>query len=227
MNGPMCLGHHATLKFASAGRLSTSARILGQVAPEPVEDPVKRGYSILQPGAVFDDLASVPTITGATTDLSQYPNRRGFEDIAILVADPRLELAWTAVTFPAEEYVWFSLRDPQVLVSTLMWMSNGGRHYSPWNSRHVDVMGLEDLTAFFHYGLDRSVAKNGLSQRGIKTFHTLSARKPFTVKYAMGVVAVPKGFDRVRELVTGDDTVTLISDSGQQATTPVNLGWLK
>jgi hypothetical protein len=227
MKGPMCLGHHATLKFNSPGRLSTSRRALGQVAPLPVEQPEARGYSILKPGAVFEDLRFVPMITGNTTDLSRYPNRRGFEDIAILCADPKLELAWTAVTFPEEGYVWFSLRDPRVLASTLLWMSNGGRHYAPWNGRHVDVMGVEDLTAFFHYGLGPSAAPNSLSAQGLKTHHVLDAKQPFTVRYIMGVAGIPKRFDRVRHIVAGNDTVRLISDSGKEVETPVNVGFVR
>jgi hypothetical protein len=226
MGGPMCLGHHATLKFNSPGRLSTSRRAFGQVAPEPVEQPAAQGYSILQPGAVFADLAAVPMVTGANTDLSRYPNRRGFEDIAILCADPQLPLAWTAVAFPAEGYAWFSLRDPRVLASTLLWMSNGGRYYAPWNGRHVDVMGIEDLTAFFHYGIGPSVTPNALAARGIRTHHVLDAGKPFMVRYIMGVAAVPKGFARVADLVAATDSVTLVSETGQEVTTPVNVGFL-
>jgi hypothetical protein len=227
MQGPMCLGHHATLKFNSPARLSTSRRALAQVAPLPVEQPAARGYSILQPGAVIDDLTRVPTITGNTTDLSRYPNRRGFEDIAILCADPKLDLAWTAVAFPEERYVWFSLRDPRVLASTLLWMSNGGRHYAPWNGRHLNVMGVEDLTAFFHYGLGPSVKPNSLSAQGLKTYHTLDPQCPFTVRYIMGVAGIPKRFDRVRDIVAGTDNVRLISDSGMTVETPVNVGFVR
>jgi hypothetical protein len=165
-------------------------------------------------------------ITGQRTDLSRYPSRRGFEDIVILVADPKLDLAWTAVTFPAAGHVWFALRDPKVLASTLLWMSNGGRHYAPWNGRHVDVMGLEDLTSFFHYGLGRSAAPNELTERGIPTVIELTGQ-PFRVKYAMGVVAVPKGFDRVKEIVPGNEAVTLVSERGLSVTTPVSLALVK
>ena len=224
--GPMCFGHHATLKFNSPGRLATSRRVLAQVAPLPVESPAARGYSILQPGAVIDDLTRVPLVTGATTDLSRYPDRRGFEDVAILCADAQLAVAWTAVTFAAERYVWFSLRDPRVLASTLLWMSNGGRHYAPWNGRHVDVMGIEDLTAFFHYGLGPSVKPNTLSARGIATCRRLTGQ-PFTIRHIMGVAAIPRGFDTVREIVAGQDTVRLVSASGRAVETPVNVGFLR
>ena len=68
--------------------------------------------------------------------------------------------AWTAVAFSKQRFVWFALKNPRVLHSTILWFSNGGRHYGPWNGRHVTVMGLEEVTANFHYGLAESVQAN-------------------------------------------------------------------
>ena len=230
MTGPMDLGHHVQLKFpdrVGAGRLSTSARTHCQVFLDPTERPEQKGYSLLKPGAVFKELTAVPTITGELTDISRYPARRGFEDIAILVADPRLPVAWTAVAFPEEGYVWFSLRDPRVLASTLLWMSNGGRYYAPWNGRHVNVMGVEDITGFFHVGLAESVAGNALSARGLRTHHDLDAQTPFAVKYIMGLAAIPNNFERVNDLIVEPDSVTLVGANGLTIRTPVNTAFLK
>jgi len=230
MSGPMSMGHHATLKFpdqVGAARISTSALIHRQVYVEPTESPERLGYSILKPGAVFDDLQSVPTITGEFADLSRYPARRGFEDIAILVADPKLSVAWTAVAFVDEGYVWFSLRDPRVLVSTLLWMSNGGRHYPPWSSRHINVMGLEDITSFFHSGLAESAAPNPLSKRGLKTHHVLNSKDPFSVRYIMGLAAIPKRFGRVCDIVVNEKSVTLVGATGLKVSTPANTRFLQ
>ena len=160
MRGPMNLGHHAMLKFPDAsgsGALSTSSFVYGQVFPEPVERPENRGYSFLKPGAKFKSLAAVLTITGQTTDLSRYPARRGLEDIAMIVSDVKEPFAWTAVTFLEEGYVWFALKDPRVLRETVFWFSNGGRHYPPWNGRHINVLGLEEVCSNFHPGLAESV----------------------------------------------------------------------
>jgi hypothetical protein len=102
-------------------------------------------------------------------DLSRYPARRGFEDLVMLVSDPDASFSWTAVTFPGQRYVWFAVKDPRVLASTILWLSNGGRHYAPWNSRHVNVMGLEEVTGHFHDGLAESAAENPISRRGYRT----------------------------------------------------------
>ena len=229
MGGPMNMGHHAMLKFPDrpgSGRLSTSARIHCQVFIEPVENPELRGYSILKPAAVFEDLAAVPMITGEMADLSRYPARRGFEDIVILVADPKLPVAWTAVAFPEEGYVWFSLRDPRVLASTLLWMSNGGRHYAPWNGRHINVMGVEDITGFFHCGLAESAAPNALSRLGVKTHHVLNLQQTLAVRYIMGVAAIPKRFERVKDIVLEKNVARIMSDAGLEVKTAVNADFL-
>ncbi|MCX7886326.1 MAG: hypothetical protein N3B01_03585 [Verrucomicrobiae bacterium] len=229
MTGPMSLGHHAMLKFPDAegaGRLSTSKFILGQVFVEPAEQPSQRGYSVLKPGATFERLDAVPDITGQTADLSRYPARRGFEDIAMLVADPTLKLAWNAVAFPEEGYVWFSLRDPRVLASTVLWISNGGRHYPPWNGRHVNVMGVEDVTAWFHYGLAQSAEANPLTTLGYPTHKVLSADAPLSVRYIMAVAPIGKRFERVANIEWDDRSVTLHGEAGEVVKVAVDVAFL-
>ena len=101
--GPMSFGHHAMLSFPdrpSSGIGSTSAFSLGLTPPLPVERPEDQGYSLLAPDVEFTSLASVPTATGDTADLSAYPARRGYEDVAMIVSEPSKALAWTAAAFP-------------------------------------------------------------------------------------------------------------------------------
>ena len=230
MTGPINPGHHSTLQFPDrpgAGRLSTSACVHRQVYIEPAGLPEQQAYSLLKPGAIFRDLHAVPTITGELADLSRYPARRGFEDIAILVADPKLKFAWSAVAFPEEGYVWFTLRDPRVLPSTILWMSNGGRHSAPWNGRHVNVMGVEDVTGFFHTGLAGSARPNVLTKRGLTTCHQMRADRPFAVRYIMAVAAIPRRFERVKDIIVAPDKVTLLGEHGIKVSTLLNSVFLK
>jgi hypothetical protein len=231
MTGPMSLGHQAMLKFPDAsgsGRLSTGRFLRGHVAPMPLENPDARGYSSLKSGSVFRSLEKVRAQDGGWTDLSDYPARRGFEDLVLLEADLGQPLAWTAVTFPAERYVWFALKDPRVLRHTILWLSNGGRHYAPWNGRHVNVMGLEEVTAYFHYGLTESVARNPLTAKGVPTCHRLQRNRPLVVNYIMAVAAIPAGFDRVAALEpeSNRQSVRLTSASGKSVSAPLALEFL-
>ena len=218
MDGPMSFGHHATLQFpdhSGSGLISTSRFVYGQVYPDWFEKPENRGYQALKPSAEFTSLAAVPTLTGETTDVSRYPARRGYVDLIGLVADPQLKLAWTAVVFPTERYVWFALRDPRVLTGTLLWITNGGRHYSPWNGRHVNVMGLEDVTSFYGPGLSESVRENSLTRRGYTTCAQLDPATPLVVNYIFGVAAIPAGFDEVASIEPAKGRVELRSNNGK------------
>jgi hypothetical protein len=225
MAGPMPLGHHAMLQFPAqpgSGRLSTSPFVLGKVCD--VFDA--KASSVLKPGAEFARLDRVPTANGGWADLSRYPARPGFDDLVMLVAKPDVPFAWTAVTFPRQRYVWFALKNPSVLRCTILWFSNGGRRYVPWNGRHKHVLGLEEVTSYFHYGLAESVGKNPLNQNGFPTAIELSKTRPLTVRYVMAVQAIPPGFDLVRDIQFRDGQAVLHSRSGKQAAAPIDASFI-
>ncbi len=226
-SGPMNLGHHAMLRFPdSGGRISTSPTGFGQVYPGVFEKPEMGGYCALKAGARFRTLAKVPLAAGGTTDLTRYPARAGFEDLVMVSSRPGEDFAWTAVVFPGEKYVWFSLKDPRVLASTVLWHSNGGRHYPPWNGRHRQVLGLEEVTSHFHDGLAESSAKNAVSEAGIPTVLRLSRKKPLVVNIIMGVAEVPKGFETVRQITREAQGVLLHGNNSRIVRAPVDWGFL-
>jgi len=227
-SGPMNFGHHAMLQFPeSGGAVSTSPICCGQVFPGEFESAAGGGYSSLKAGALFKSLSRVPLAAGGWADLSHYPAREGFEDLVMVSSRPgRDSFAWTAVAFPSERYVWFALKDPRVLPSTVLWHSNGGRHYSPWSGRHRRVLGLEEVAAYFHYGLAESVAPNPVSQRGIATNHRLHPKKVFAVNYIMAVAEITPKFDRVRRITACPGGVQLTAFSGSVCQVPLDPAFL-
>jgi hypothetical protein len=227
LSGPMPVGHHATLKFQSPGLISTSPRSFGKVNPTRFEDPAKGGYSFLKPDAEFTDLTRVPCVDGTVSDLSVYPNREGFEDLSMVFSQSDLRFAWTAVVFPQEQYLWIAFKDPRILVGTIIWCSNGGRHYSPWRGRHRAVLGLEEVTSYFAEGLAASARANSLSERGVPTCIALSAEQPSTINYLMTVAAIPKAFDRVASVHEDNGTVEIVAESGQRVSTQIDLTFLE
>ena len=231
LTGPVNPGHHATLAFPAregAGRLSFSPFTLARTYFEPTERPESGGRSRLRPDAEITDLRAVPCVDGSTTDLTTYPARRGFEDTVILCTDPTLELAWSAVTFPEAGFVWFALRNPVQLTCTLLWFSNGGRDYAPWNGRHVNAMGIEDMTGYFQMGLAASRRTNALSGRGIRTYLEPDETGAISIPYIQGVARVPEGFDRVAtiERASQEDRVRLVADSDLEVTVPCDVDFL-
>lgn len=229
MEGPMSFGHHAMLKFPptpGSGTVTTSPVLYGQVAPLPFEEPARRGYQSFRPGGRFTRLDRVPLLNGGTTDAGSYPARQGFEDLLMLVHQSHADFAWSAAAFPAEGYAWFCLKDPRVLRSTILWISNGGRHYPPWNGRHLAVMGIEEVTSYFHYGLAESVRRNPVNRRGFPTSLQLDSRKPLTVNTIMGVVKIPRNFSSVCSIQRRKEGVVLVSREGIQVRTRVDTGFL-
>lgn len=231
MSGPMCLGHHPNLFIpdeAGQGYMSHAPHRFAHVYTQPVENPEERGYSCLKPNTPIEDFRAVPTITGETTDLTRYPNRRGFEDIVMLSAREDLEFAWTAFSLPSSGYVWFSLKDPKVLASSLVWMSNGGRHFPPWNGRNINTIGLEEITAYFHEGIATSAAENFVNAQGIPTSVQLNPDTATDVNFIQGVARIDEDFKRVASIEAVDEgTIRLVSEEGKSVETNVAWGFLK
>ncbi len=222
-SGPMDFGHHAMLAFPEEngpGYINLSPWRRGAVCPQPFESPAQGGYYSLRAGASFRSLERVPLATGGFADLTQYPARAGFEDLVMLSARRQPGLAWTSVTFPEAGWLWIAVKDPRVLASTILWHSNGGRHYPPWNGRHRGVLGLEEVTSYFHFGLAESVAPNEFSRAGIPTFQPLRPDETLLVNYMMGVVPIPPRFDRVATVDFADDHLRIRSRSGIEVMHP-------
>ncbi|AHF92613.1 hypothetical protein OPIT5_22690 [Opitutaceae bacterium TAV5] len=229
--GPLCLGHHAMLAFPEdngPGHLALGPWREGRVCPVPFEAPEAGGYFSLRTGAAFRRLDRVPLAAGGFADLTTYPARAGYEDLVMVSARADSPVAWAAVAYPEAGYAWFSLKDPRVLASTILWHSNGGRHYPPWSGRHRRVLGVEDVTGYFHLGLAPSAASNPLARAGIPTVLRLRCDRMLAVNYIMGVVALPRGFDRIKTLgVTPDGGhIRLRSVSGITVRHPVNTRFL-
>ncbi|MCC8179523.1 MAG: hypothetical protein LIP23_01220 [Planctomycetes bacterium] len=226
MSGPMPYGHHAMLQWKrqGAGLISLSKFKYGQVFPGAFEDPAQGGYHSLKAGAMFTSLNKVPTLAGGNADLTVYPARAGFEDLVMVCSDGKGPFAWSAAVYPEERMVWFALKDPAKLASTVLWHSNGGRHYHPWSGRHVGVLGIEEVTAYFHYGIDASVKANPVSKKGIPTYRNFIADETFSIPYVMAAAKIPARFDHVETIEpVKDDSVRLVSKSGKKVT--VKVGW--
>lgn len=224
-SGPMGLGMHAMLKFNSPGLLSHSPIARGQVYHKDFEIAELGGYNSLKSGALFDSLERVPMKDGNQANLLRYPDRNGYEDLVQVFQTQDQDFAWWAVVFPEEGFVWYQLKDPRVLTSTVLWHSNGGRHYAPWSGRHRRVLGIEEVTAYFHDGLAESVAPNPASEAGFRTSFDLDPAGSLNVNVVFGVAEIPDGFGRVRKL-TRTETGIEMSDGQQTVATPVDHAFL-
>jgi len=234
MAGRMPLGHHATLSLPDepgSVRIATSPIRFGMTCAGVFSDPAKGEYQALQPGRKWTDLTRVPSAwkDAPDSDLTRLPVNPGFADLVQVVNEPWAKTggpAWVTATVASRGYLWFALKDPAVLRSTVFWLENRGRHGRPWNGRN-NCLGLEDVTACFADGLAASTRENPLTQEGVETSVTLHAHTPTAVNYIQGVAPVPAGFDVVKSVEFGPGEVTFISAAGHRVTAPVRHEFLK
>ena len=232
--GRVPLGHHATLAMpdqVETVRLAASPFRFGMTYPGTFSDPKQREYQSLLPNSKWNSLEKVPVAWKGEpdADLTKLPARQGFADLIQLVNEPWEKSngpAWMTATFTDSNYVWFSLKDPAVLSTTVFWIENHGRHGHPWNGRN-NCLGLEDVTAHFADGLKASMEENVLSKEGVRTAVELKSDRPTTVNYIQGVVKVPEGFEMVKTLEFSPGQVTFISTTGEKVTAPVRHEFLK
>ena len=228
------LGHHATLAMPEkegSVRIATSPFRFGMTCPGLFSDPRQREYQALLPGAKWNDLSKVPSAwkNAPDADLTRMPARQGFADLVQINNQSWKKSggpAWTTATYNDAGYLWFSLKDQDVLHSTVFWIENHGRHGHPWNGRN-NCLGLEDVTAHFADGLAPSSRDNVLTRKGVPTALELTAEKPTVVNYIQGVVRIPEGFENVKTLQFAPGQVTFVSSTGKRVTVPVRHEFLK
>ncbi|MBL9166793.1 MAG: hypothetical protein JNN07_03560 [Verrucomicrobiales bacterium] len=232
--GRVPLGHHATLAMPEkpgAVQIATSAIRFGMTCPGLFSDPAKGEYQSLLPGARWSNLTQVPVWAKdqPDADLTRLPARKGYADL-IQLANESWEStggpAWTTATFAEAGYVWFSLKDPEVLASTVFWIENHGRYGHPWKGRN-HCLGLEDVTAYFADGLAASMADNVLTRQGLRTALELRADRPTFVNYIQGVVKIPTGFEQVKTLEFSPGQVAFVSTAGHRVSAPVRHEFLR
>ena len=159
--------------------------------------------------------------------MTRYPLPMGYEDLAFFVSDNEKEFVFTSVSVPEEGYLYFQLKNPRVLAQTLFWMSNGGRHYQPWNGRVRAVLGVEEITSFFHYGIGKSSENNFLQEKGFKTCFNIEEKVPAAIKLIMGLIPIEKNFKGVADIVKKSESmITIIGKGDEKIDVPCRVAFL-
>ena len=224
--GPATIGHHAVLALPEkegALLVSSSAIRAGMTYPRPFGCPAEGSYQSLAIGRRFHSLRRIPSIFRGTAslDCTAYPARRGYSDLLQIAQRPKLRgPCWVTAVNTDAGYLWFALKDISVLPSTLFWIENRGRHRLPWSGRTISL-GLEDVCSYFDLGITESMAPNEFQKRGVPTFHHLTGRTPFVVRYIQGAVAIPAGFSSVKEVLFLKNEVVFIDGNGKRFGAPL------
>ncbi|WP_246217328.1 hypothetical protein [Paraburkholderia panacisoli] len=176
------IGLHPNLalpSLAGAFQIDPGAFRFGVVHPGGPEPGVSRA----EPGAFFDRLDQVPLRAGGTAAFDRFPLPHNTEEIvqlcgvdgAVILTDDESQVAY--------RLCW----DASVLPSLLLWISNRGRSYGPWNSHNL-CLGVEPVASAFELGCRAALAANPINERGIPTAIALDPGQPVEFAYRFEVL---------------------------------------
>ena len=222
-SGGLTIAHHPMIRLVAGGRFSCSGK-RAVLTPETALEP---GRNRLALSARTTDLTSVPATEGGTVDLSYLPIGDAHEDFVTLVEARLDSLGWSAVLREAEDDVVFFLKDPGVLPVTMLWHSNGGRDYRPWNGRHTGVLGVEDGCAAGASGHAAATGPNPVAAEGVPTVLSLAAGRSHVVSHVIGAIPRPPSWTRVDDIQISDASLVITGDSGPQVTLPFDPAYFK
>ena len=224
--GALPVANHAMVSLPQGGQLSFSPKRWAETPTTALETDPARGRSVLRYPARSADLQKYPRADGGTVDLTTYPIDDGHEDFAVLVEAPDATFAWSAVVRPNEGDLALMLKNPAQLPLTMLWFSNGGRFYPPWNSRHRHVLGVEDGCTYSLYGHAASIAPNAMNAIGIPTSISLDPHGRVDVRHVIGAVPAPPGWTRVRNIRQDDGVIVVRDAAGETLELPFDGSFL-
>lgn len=207
--GDVTLAHHPMARMAEGGRLSYSPKRAALTDP----DPQYTGRNLWALNQTRPDLL-LDCEDGSQWDLHDYPAAHRVEDFAVLVEARGRALGWTVLMRNAEDDMLVIVKDARVMPVTMLWISNGGRDFAPWNARHTGVIGIEDGCAAGGIGLRGAIAENRLTAMGVPTTHALGGR--LVIRHAMISLPRPPGWSRVTDITLGDGQAVLTETGGDR-----------
>jgi hypothetical protein len=211
--GEVTFAHHPMSRMAEGGRLSFSPKRAALTDPQPQY----AGHNLWALNQLRGDL-HLDREDGGQWDLREYPAGHRVEDFAILVEARGARLGWTVLMRNAEDDMLVVLKDARLMPVTMLWISNGGRDFPPWNGRHTGVLGIEDGCTAGGVGLRAAIAENRVQALGVPT--TVSLGNRHVIPHAMVSLPRPPGWSEVVAVTLSDDTLTLTERGGAQVSVP-------
>jgi hypothetical protein len=221
--GTLPVANHAMVSVPNGAKLSFSRKRWWETLAEPLE--TTRGRSRLAYPRRAEDAADFPAADGSTVNLHRYPWGDAHEDFVAGIEDPASRLGWTAIVRPTEGDLFLSLRNPAQLPMTMLWHSNGGRDYAPWNGRHRGCLGVEEGAALPMLGLSSKETPDPLTAAGQPGQVTLDSQGTVDIRHIIGAIRWPSGQSVAGVMLEGD-ILTVTGDWGAERKLPLRGNWL-
>jgi hypothetical protein len=135
--------------------------------------------STFKPNCFLDDITHVPLIDDGSMDASRLPLDYNTEELLLVGG---LKEGKVVLENLEEGYRVILAFDIGCFESCMLWMSNKGRDYTPWNSRNL-CLGIEPVTAAFDFGENISTSHNLLNEKGIKTCVKMKKQQEYAIDY--------------------------------------------
>ncbi len=216
--GGLSVAHHHMVRIAGRAGFSSSPKRAVLTA----EFPLETGRNRLAVGVSATSLSAVPASSGGVVDLTDLPIAERQEDFLTLVEAEGATIGWSAVVRAAEDDLIFGLKDSRVLPVTMLWHSNGGGDYAPWNGRHRGVLGIEDGCAAGVAGHAAALAPNGAAVHVTLKALALAPAWTHRIAHAIGEFAWPSGWNWVEDIRIEDDRCLLTGDDATTVALPLD-----
>lgn len=158
--------------------LEPGAFAIGRTHPLTVEPAAP----IFAQELTFDRLSEVAARGGGQIDASRLPFAADGEDLLQLDGSD----GHFAMSVLDEAYRVTFDWDADILPSVLLWYSNRGRAFAPWNGRHLCI-GIEPICSPFGLSPQMARADNPIAASGTPTCVPLTPNNPLTIRYRIGV----------------------------------------
>lgn len=205
--GDVTFAHHPMARMTEGGRLSFSPKRAALTDPMAQHE----GASLWALNQLRSDL-NLDCEDGSQWNVGTYPAGHVVEDFCTLVEARGSKLGWTCLMRNAEDDMLIVLKDALMLPITMLWISNGARDFSPWNSRHTGVLGIEDGCAMGGEGLAASCKDNRLTAMGVPTRLTLGPRH--AIRHAMVSLPRPPGWSELVDITLAGGELQLREAGG-------------
>lgn len=146
--------------------------------------PIKTDESsILKTNQAVDDITKMPMANGESIDMTELPLGFATEEVIMLAG---VEEGRVCLENHEEGYRAILEFDAEKIPNFLLWVSNRGRQFEPWNGRNL-CLGIEPIASAFDLGTEISRSENALSKRGVKTCVHINKDVPFEFSYKISV----------------------------------------
>lgn len=206
----LTFAHHPMLRVSPGDLIASSPKRAALTSDAPLE----AAHILAYPGR-STDVTQFPSRDGGRVDLSHYPHHTGHEDFVTLVEEDVDGLGWTAVSRARERDIVVFVKDSRVMPITMLWMSNGGRDYAPWDGRHDGVLGVEDGCAAGAEGHRAALGDNAVAREGVRTVLTLEEGRTHVLCHATVVLEQPEGWQGVEAISFEDHEMVVEGQNGE------------